>query len=147
MSDPSEGSGNWKISEIRGQDLDTYWEQIAPRLQRALNQGQGDGMPADELRPGFKSQTRQLWAIHDEDNITAVAVVSAEHLPGVGKKVIVELLEGERMGEWIEQLVFELCGLMEMIGGFCIEASCRPGLAKYMKRLGWKQKAVIMEFR
>lgn len=147
MCGQSEGSGNWQIGEIRGQDLDRYWGLIAPRLQEALNQGQGDGMPANELREGFETGLRQLWAIHDEDQLTAIAVICVERTPGVGLKIFVELLQGERMDEWIQLLVDTLYELKEMVGAFCIEASCRPGLGKYMQRLGWKHKATIMELR
>lgn len=116
-------------------------------IQQALDQGQGDGMPADELRPDLVSGARDLWAIQHQDQIRAVAVISVDRVPGVGLKVIVDTLSGEGIDEWIQELVQVLLELKEMMGAYSIEASCRPGLGRYMKKLGWQTKATIMELR
>ena len=135
------------VSQVTGEQINEHWELFAPWIQRALNQGQGDGLPADELRPDLVAGTRQLWAIHDQDEIRAVAVISVAQAPHIGHKVVVDTLSGDGIDEWIGVLVEALKELQEIMGAHCIEASCRPGLGRYMKRLGWSHKATIMELK
>ena len=96
---------------------------------------------------------RSLWAIHpgndDEEDIQfqAFVVTSLYEVPGRGKKLIVDLLAGEDMESWIAELHDMAEIARQETEAFCTEVSCRPGLAKYLKQnLGWKQKAVIMEY-
>lgn len=144
-SSPLEDSHD--VSQVTGEQINEHWELFAPLIQKALNQGQGDGMPADEFRPQLVSGAKQLWAIHNQDEIRAVAVISVDERVGAGYKIIVETLGGEGIDDWIGVLVERLQELKEIMGAYCIEASCRPGLARYMKRLGWSHKATIMEIR
>lgn len=141
--DPLEDS--LEVSQVTGEQVNEHWERFAPMIQRALNQGQGDGLPADELRPDLVSGTRQLWAIHNQEEIRAIAVITASEQVNIGCKIEVTTLTGEGIDEWIHVLVDRLLELKEIMGAHCIEASCRPGLGRYMKKLGWRHKATIME--
>lgn len=103
-------------------------------------------MPASHMKRDLVSGLRQLWAIQRDQEVVAVAVISADETH-LGPKIVVDLLSGEGMDEWIETLVESLRELKELMGAFCIEASCRPGLGRYMKRIGWTHKATIMELK
>lgn len=140
------------ISSVPPADVGKVWGQISPMIQDALQHGQGDGMAVDAVLLELAKGTRSLWLIHDGDpeaggfEIKAAVVTSLSEVPGRGHKIYVDLLAGRRMGEWVQELQDALNQAAELTGAFCIEASCRRGLAKYLQQnMGWKVKAIIME--
>ncbi len=113
-------------------------------LKKALKRGQGDGMDVEVIRTGLLTGKQSMWVIHEEE-IRAAVVVSLTEIPTVGEKVVVELLAGEGLSEWADELQDALNQAREISGAFCIEASCRPGLAEFLKQMGWRVKSMIME--
>lgn len=115
-------------------------------LQKALMKGQGNGMSVGVVLNELERGTRQLWVIHEEMDIQAAVVIALIDVPGRGQKLLVDLLAGNGMDEWVNELQDTLNQAAEVTGAFCIEASCRPGLAEYLKQnMGWKVKAIVLE--
>lgn len=132
------------ISSIPPEILDPLWPQIGPLLQRALDHGQGDATTIQEVCHGIRSGHMALWAVHEGETITAAIVLS--YTPSVRRpKVFVELLAGDGMASWIDELESLVRDYKDLLGADCIEASCRPGLAKILNGRGWKRKAIVME--
>lgn len=93
---------------------------------------------------GILQRKSQLWAVHDDSGIHAVVVVSAPvHVTMT--KVFVQLIAGKDIDRWADMVETRLEELRELVQAELIEASCRPGLARYLQRRGWKQKAIVME--
>ena len=121
------------------------WPQIEPMIVRALRHGQGDGSTPEYVYKALLEDETVLWVIHDDEDIRAMAVLSITLHPQ-GKKLNVELLAGEGIDDWGDELETLLMDFRDLLGAYCIEASCRRGLAKYLlRRPLWRQKAVIME--
>lgn len=132
------------ISAVPPHLVDDVFDKLAKQIAKGLSQGQGDGTTEVEMRVGVKAGQMNMWAIHDDEELYAAVVLSVtQH--STGRKVFVELLAGTSMDDWIEELVKMLMDYRDLVGAMCIEASCRRGLAKYLKGMGWKTKAIIME--
>lgn len=99
--------------------------------------------PQDALSAIVDGKT-QLWAVHDEKGVHAAVGVSVDQFPAC-RKVWVSMLAGRRMFEWADLVESALKKCREITESKCVEASCRPDLARYLERRGWKVKAVIME--
>lgn len=115
-------------------------------IERGLGQGQGDATSPELMLAAIQAGTMSLWAVHEGDEIQAGIVLSVLENPK-GKKLYVELLAGTGMDEWVGDLEKTVLEAKALTGAMCVEASCRKGLARYLKRRGWNQKAVVMELR
>lgn len=122
------------------------WEDLLPMIERGLQRGQADGTTAEHMLFRIIDGTYKLWAGLIDGKVVAGVVLSVrEH--DVGRKVFVHMLAGERMPEWADELQRLLLDFAGLVGAKCIEASCRPGLAKFLRGTGWRRKAIVMELR
>lgn len=111
-------------------------------IRKGLSHGQGDESTPEQLKAAIERGESQLWVIHEGEDIKAGVVVSVTDT--AVRKVWVDLLAGRDMNEWLPELVSTLADFRDLVGAKCVEASCRPGLAKHLKPLGWKRKAIVM---
>lgn len=132
------------LSHVQPHDARAVLEAVRPQVEKALSSGQGDATTYEAGLAAIEAGESSLWAVHEGDAIRAVIVLTALSVPA-GRKLHVELLAGEGMDEWGDEVEAALEQCRQMVGAFCIESSCRPGLARYLKRRGWRQKAVVME--
>lgn len=132
------------ISRVTDEDLPSVWGLMSPMIERALSKGQGDGTTPQHAYQAVLEGYSQMWVVHEGDDIQACAIIGLEDAPNC-KKLIIEVLAGRGMDEWGDTLTELLSDFKDILGAKCLEASCRPGLAKYLKTKGWKQKAIIME--
>lgn len=133
-----------RVSAVSREDVLPVLRQVAPQVQEALESGQGDAHTPAEALSAVTEGKQQLWAIHDEDGVHAAAAVSVDEYSAC-RKVWVSMLAGRRMFEWADTLENSLKQCRDLTNSKCIEASCRPDLARYLERRGWRVKAVIME--
>lgn len=131
------------IREVPAESLHRYWPQIEPLIAKALSHGQGDEATPAHIARNIMQGVSHLWAIVEDDRIQAVCVVSV--IDTMVRKVFVEVLAGENMSAWVAELQQALADYRDLLGARCVEASCRPGLVKVLKKMGWKSKATIME--
>jgi hypothetical protein len=113
-------------------------------IERGLSKGQGDWMSSSRLLERVLLGKSHLWAIHENQEVIAL-VIFAVRSNELMTKIIVELLAGQEMPLWSEKVQELLLDFKDIIGADCIDASCRPGLAKYLSKSGWSKKAIIME--
>ena len=124
--------------------VDYVWEQMSSQIEKGLRHGQGDSTTSLELKMAIQRGDMTLWVVHEGENIQALIVLSVS-VHAAGRKLFVELLAGTGMDEWVGELEGLLKDYRDLLGAFCIEASCRRGLAEKLKRRNWKTKAVVME--
>lgn len=113
-------------------------------VKRGLAHGQGDGTTSDHMLGKILKGDLYLWAIIDGEEVLAGVVLSVR-VKDTGLKVWVEMLAGKDRDLWADELVELLSDFQKLIGARCVEASCRPGIARLMKQMGWREKAVVME--
>ena len=132
-----------KVSAVAKEDAPSILAYFGRQIKKALRSGQGDAVTPQELLESVTEGRSQAWVAHD-DEPRAVAVVAIRQFQA-GRKVFVEFLAGEGMDGWVSDMESALIECRRKSESMCVEASCRPGLAKYLKRRGWRTKAVIME--
>lgn len=131
------------MSSVPLPEVPYVWSSQIEMIERAMSKGQADwGTPQDILRRVLSGKSH-LWVIHRGQEILGV-VVFCVRANDLMTKMIIEVLAGQDLELWIDQQQI-LLDFAEIVGVDCIEASCRPGLAKFLKGHGWKQKAIIME--
>ncbi len=121
------------------------WAQVEPQVEKALAHGQGDCTTPTRVKEAIRNGNMFLWAMHEGEVVEAICVLSIyEHPPG--KKLFIEVLAGRGSASWGDEFEKLLMDYADKIGAFCIEGSCRRGLARYLlRREHWTEKAVIME--
>jgi len=120
------------------------WKSQLDMIEGALSHGQGDSASAHNVLAEIYSGRNILWVVHRGEDIIAVVVLSVKSTSTL-KKLFVELIAGKDLPSWSGEVQQLLIDFKDIIGADCIEASCRPGLAKYLGKSGWSQKAIIME--
>ncbi len=130
-----------RIQVIPTKVLPAFWPHLAPLLDKAFNVGDRR-VRLQDLYDDALQGTYLLWAVIDEEKKEFVAALTtrAVRYPR-GKGLAIEFLGGERMDEWLDELMEELkkhakhngCGWLECFG--------RKGWAKK----GWKPAYVAFE--
>jgi hypothetical protein len=133
-----------EFRSVDRESLGIVWPIVEPMVRRALKHGQGDAGTAEGLLRKVYDGDLQMWAILIDGEITAAVILSVLQLD-VCSKVWVHVIAGKRSDLWAADISKLLLDFKELTGAKCVEASCRPGAAKVMKSVGWRQKAVIME--
>lgn len=118
--------------------------EFAVEVRKALESGQGDATNVADVAESITTGRSRVWVAHDEEGLWGVAVVTIPEYPA-GRKVYVELLAGRDMDRWADEMETALQQCAALVDAMCIEGSCRPGLARRLRRRGWRTKAVIME--
>lgn len=132
------------ISHVPPESVNTVWASLEPMIKKGLSHGQGDGSSGEPLKQAVINGESMMWVVHEGEHIKAGIVLSV--LDGeTGKSVFIELLAGNRMHEWVDEVEELLQRYRDYVGAKCIEASCRPGLAKRLMERGWKRKAIVVE--
>ena len=132
------------VSRVEPEQIPGVFLEVEPMIERALSHGQGDTTNKAELVNGLLSGDLVMWAVHEGDDITAALILSVREYPNK-TTLYVELVAGRSLDEWIDDIEGLLRDFAYMRGIDTIEASCRKGLARRLKRRGWNTKAVIME--
>lgn len=132
------------VEAVSPEDAPEVLVLYGEELKKALESGQGDATNGREMLDMINAGTAQVWAAHDGGNVKGVCVVSVNQYV-TGRKVYVHFLAGKGMDDWADVMEAALIECREQADAMCVEGSCRPGLAKRLKRRGWKMKAVIME--
>lgn len=135
-----------EVSSVPLESVPYVWSAQIDMIERGLEKGQADWATSTELLAQILKGESHLWVVHEGEEVVAVVVTEVRanrHMT----KVFVQLIAGTRLDEWSDQVITLLHDFMELIGADCIEASCRPGLAKFLKGKGWSQKAIIMELK
>lgn len=129
------------IRQVTAEEFAPAWKHFYPKIRKALS---GDEIAAAALYTRILNGYAQMWLVRGDEGCKACAIVSIGKTPSC-TKLIVEVLAGEGLSEWSATLTEFLSDIKDIIGAKSLEASCRPGLAKYLKNEGWKVQSIIME--
>lgn len=117
---------------------------LAKQVKKAFSVGQADAATPQELYQALESGDQIMLAVDDGERVKAAVTLGTLNY-STGRKVWVSMLAGEDMPEWADEVEDALERFREETGSMCVEASCRPGLSRFLRKRGWKVKAVIME--
>lgn len=131
----------WSVSTVPPEQLEAVWPDVARSLAEVQD------LDLEALRASLADGRRILWVVHRGDAISSSVVLefvrhSSERL---GLRVVA--LAGERFWEWAETVQQLLVDLAELTGAETLEASARPGMARWLSRLGWRPQKVVVSYR
>lgn len=135
-----------EVSSVPQGMVDKVWPSILPMIEKGLSRGQGDNTTAEHMKAAVMRGDMYLWVIHEGYDVIAGIVLSVREREN-SVKVSIEMLAGKDMNAWADDLQKLLIDFKDLVGASCIEASCRHGLARFLKGRGWTNKAVIMELK
>lgn len=124
--------------------LGAVWSRLVPMIERGLSHGQGDNTTVDHMLFSLVKGRTNLWVAMEGDNLLAGVILSVK-TTDAGRKLWIDMLAGGERWKWADQLESLVAEYAKLTGSNCIECSCRPGLARILKRRGWRQKAIVME--
>jgi len=118
------------------------WPDAIRHLQRAIDAGRNRYRSVDLLDDILKSNVG-LWMVMDGEKSVAAYTTRVIQYPSGVKGLMVDLLGGDGMDEWLPLVVDKLklyasdmkCGHIELVG--------RNGWLRALKPLGWSGESVI----
>lgn len=136
----------FKIYEVAEADVDAVFPSIARRAAVALRHVGADDLTVAGLREALIDGRFVLWVVVEEETIIAFVVLNVVDRPE-GRTLIVVLVAGVRFAEWAAEVQRLLEEFMGIIGARRMESCSRKGMEKWLRGLGWRPRAVIMEFK
>lgn len=115
-------------------------------VRKGLKHGAGDSITEDEILHGLMTGRMQLWAVHKGEEVIAGLVLQTIERE-CGRALFIVVMAGRDFAEWSPKVNGLLQDYADLLGAYTIEAMCREGIAKWLKALGWKRKAIKMELR
>lgn len=134
-----------EVSSVAPEIAPGIWGKFRPLIERALSRGAGCTTP-EHMLAAILSGDMNLWAVHEGADIIALVVVSVR-TTSTKKYVCVELVAGRDLDRWIGRLEGLWREFRDLTGADTIQASCRAGIARRLKRRGWRTRAQLMELQ
>lgn len=132
------------VSEVLPNQAAAVWPAVEPMIIRALRHGQGDSTTPEYVLSAILRGISSMWVAHDGPEILGCVVFRVED-KDICRKIWIDFVAGKDLPRWYHQVHELLLDYMELVGAKCIEGSCRPGMARVLKKMGARQKAIIME--
>lgn len=131
---------------VEPEHVEAVWAAMLPMVERGLRHGQGDGTTAAAMYGQILLGNFSLWACVRDGEVIAGMVFQLR--PQItGTKLWIHMLAGRDSDFWADELEGLLSDLLVRTGAMCVETSARRGLAKILKKRGWREKAAIMELK
>lgn len=136
----------YQVSAVAGREVDAVWPKIDAMVTRGLEAIHDDTTTSALLREGVRHGRLVLWIVHSGDEIVAAIVLNIVKRFG-GPVLLVVMIAGRDFEAWAPQVQQLLQDYRQLIGATRIESVSRPGMEKWMRRLGWRRRAVMMEWK
>lgn len=132
------------ISRVTADSLNDVWGQMAPMIIKGLSHGEGDGWTLDALLDAVRGGSMEMLVAHEGNDVLGCAILAIREYPRK-TSVFVQMVAGRHGHIWSGEMIDCLESYREANSADFVEASCRPGLARYLARHGWRRKAIVME--
>jgi hypothetical protein len=120
------------IKMVSGEAVIPHWPHVEPILQRALDRFDY-GSDADDVLGDIIKGWRDLWLIGDD----SIAITQVNRLPKFAV-LDISLLAGDRIDQWLSDLVIAFTNYAEAIGCKYIDGFGRKGWTKKLEAYGFK---------
>jgi len=131
------------VTDVKTEDVDTLWEGVAPQLQRAVDQNQGE-FTLEDIRYDLLQGQMTLWIAYDADARLQACAVCEMRQFAQRKICYIVLLAGEDFQSWhgsinaIEEWAREN-------GADAIAALTRKGFIKTMRQYGFREPYTVIQ--
>lgn len=119
------------------------WPGVVHLVEQAAAEWPGD-RSADDYLAACRAAAAQLWLVSLAGKLRAVVITEILNFPQ-HRILIVELMAGEGMDEWIGDLDRMLTEGAREVGCARIRTGGRKGLVKAAVKLGYRQTGIVLE--
>lgn len=130
------------VVRVTAEQIPAVWTHFERQISRALSTGAGDTTNEALVYRSLVTGDAIMLAAVAGGQVKACLIYSIQSYPAKSA-VLVEILAGRDLDQWCEAFEHALEAIREAAGADTIEAVCRPGLSRMLKR--WRYKATLME--
>lgn len=125
----------YKVSGVPCETVADFWPDVLPMLAPAMKIG-GDNTTPAELLDMLRGARCALWIVEDIEIVAAMVL----HFPHDRDSLMVWLMGGRDFDAWQPVAQPLLQRYARDHGKRYVEAYARPGLAKKLRRDGWRTR-------
>lgn len=133
------------IKYMMGTDAVVGWDQIQGPLAKYIKHD--DTWSEEQILRMVMQGDAMVWTVHDKDKIIAILIIRSRSYRESDKFIEVMIAAGERFDDWADDVMVALKRYADQECAAGLRAMCRPGMAKWLKSVGWKHMHTIMEFK
>lgn len=122
---------------IATENIPMIWPIIEPRLQRTMEKLEFVEFSLDDVLGLLNLGQAQLWVANDGEMIMITRI---GNYPEV-KRLIIDFIEGKNHKDYFEHMEYIEAWAISL-GATQAEAEMRPGLAKVLRKAGWRRKRI-----
>lgn len=137
----------WSLSYVRAEDVDRYWDWLAPFLARAIDKAPSNLTPED-VRDWAREEQARIWIVAKGDSAFPTAAFAVRQWPDGTVEFLT--FSGSRMSEWLPVLIGKFCAMAKRSGQRRLLMGGRPGWMRRLSShgfvfLGSEHGRVVME--
>lgn len=133
----------YQITNVPSANLPLVWDRIYNHLERVVDSAHGD-ITMISLREELLQGQAGLLVIHSGEEIVAAVCVEVRTMPSGKRILMVPIVGGEDMVNWIDQLNAEVKRLKKTLLCDAIRGAGRPGWVRELKKYGWKNVITVV---
>lgn len=139
----SETHDKLDLACVHGPLIDRFWAELFPLVVDACD----ETLTTRDVYAAIHDDNAIAWLILDADESIKAAAVTQVLENDAHRWMVVLTLGGQDFAKWSQALQAEFEQYAAETGCQFIRAQCRRGMAKWLKRLGWRERIVTMEWR
>ena len=134
----------FELSYVHGPSIANIWPVFAPMLAPALE----DVTTLQDVFEQIYNGHAVLWVVC-QDGAEPKAVLVARKRANGPEETALEVVAtgGSAFSEWSPMVQEALERIMRDTGCSLMRATCRRGMAKWLKDLNWRERYIVMEWR
>ena len=129
----------FSLRAIQPDNLGRWWPAVAHQLIAPLSYAD-DGTTLKEIRESLEKREAMLWVGHNGSDHVVTMVLAIEN-----GALFAWLVAGERMDEWIDEVMAAMRRYAREFKLTHIKSVVRPGLARKLRKKGWRTTAEIVK--
>lgn len=122
------------------------WPQVAPLAAKALRRIREDNLTPEIMLQRVLEGRYLMWAVTCSGGALTGVLLLEVVKRRRGRVLMVVLVAGARFTGWAPAVQPLLQDFAAIVGARKIESHSRPGMEAWMRELGWRKRAVIMEW-
>ena len=123
------------------------WPQVQGHIRRGMKRGYGETFTEEGTLKALEDGRMQMLGLQDDDAKMIGSIILGLETRDKGPVLMVLMVAGKWIDEEIAKAEEIIVDHAHSLGAYKIETISRLGNEKRLKDMGWKSKAVVMEWR
>ncbi len=127
-----------QVYPVLSADCLSIWEWVEPLIGRVCSD-ESVGFSTEDILTKLQTRQMQLWVVPEKAAMVTQVLVYPQH-----KVLLVPILAGDDMDEWLPDIVETLVFFAKHMGCKYIEERGRPGWGKVLDKDGFRKAFVTL---